>query len=65
MPDNLLSFLGLVRDNSYQFDDVPKARANDLRRALSNNLVRVGFGGLIELTQSGRDELAISTRFNN
>ncbi|MGA9705262.1 hypothetical protein [Pseudomonas sp.] len=37
--------------------DVPKNWNEELRRALSDNLIRHGFDGRLELTDAGRTEL--------
>lgn len=36
---------------------VPPAWSDELRKALADGLVRVGWGGGIEITDAGRDEL--------
>lgn len=53
----LINFLKVVRTARWR--QVPKAWHGQLRVALSENLVRVGWGGVIELTDAGE----IAARF--
>lgn len=51
-------FLDLVRVAGWHGDSVPKVWHKEMREALSGDLIRVGFGGVIELTTAGREALA-------
>jgi hypothetical protein len=49
------SFLRLVERSSWR--KVPKVWNEQLRKSLSDRLVKVGFGGVLELTDAGRAAL--------
>lgn len=56
--DRLRQFLSLVPNANWRGRGHPPAVWNEqLREALSDNLVTVGFGGLLKLTDAGRAAL--------
>ncbi len=58
MDEKLAKFLKLVPGASWR---MPPAVWNEqLRRALSDHLVTVGFGGVLELTSAGRARITVS-----
>lgn len=56
-------FLTIVRDAGWRTttNRVPRVWAEEYREALSGKLVRIGFGGSIELTDEGK-AAALQTR---
>lgn len=50
--EKLSRFLKIVPSANWRH--VPEVWGEQFRRALSDNLVKVGWGGWIELTESGR-----------
>ena len=60
MDEKQLSFLRMIASNGR---DIPsRAWAQQIREALSDGLVRVGFGGVCELTEAGREALAANSK---
>lgn len=57
MDEKLVKFLKVAKTARWR--DVPKVWNEQLRAALGDNLVRVGWGGVIELTAAGE----IAARF--
>lgn len=53
----LEKFLSVVAEGVFR-NRVPAAWNAEMRAALSDDLVKVGFGGILELTKAGRDVLA-------
>lgn len=56
MDDRMRRFLMVAREAGWRATTnyVPVAWAEEYREALANNLVRIGFGGSIELTDAGK-----------
>ena len=52
--ERLVNFLALVRNGSFSNDRPPSVWSAEYREALSASLVRIGWGGRIELTDAGR-----------
>jgi hypothetical protein len=57
--DRMKAFLSLVKTARWR--DVPKVWSSELREALNKNLVRSGWGGVLELTEIGKDRLSAVT----
>jgi hypothetical protein len=55
MGDRLADFLRLVRSQDWR--DPPAIWNEQLRRALSDGLVTVGWGGVLKLTEAGKQSL--------
>jgi hypothetical protein len=53
--ESLIRFLSVV--NTARFKGVPPVWAVPMRQALSDHLIRVGWGGVLELTDAGRAKL--------
>lgn len=51
MSEKLINFLALVPCMSWR--EPPKVWNEQLREALSENYVKVGFGGVLKLTEAG------------
>jgi hypothetical protein len=56
--DRLAKFLSLVPSARWRSRTVPAAWSNEVRAALSDDLIKIGFGGAIELTEAGRKATA-------
>lgn len=54
--DRMPHFLKALNGAGWRY--VPHVWNEELRRALSDNLVRVGWGGVLELTDAGRAALS-------
>jgi hypothetical protein len=54
----LAKFLSVVGQGPGWRNGVPAVWNDEMRAALGDDLVKVGFGGVIELTKAGRDVLA-------
>lgn len=52
LEDRLVQFLNLVKTNRWR--SVPLVWGEQLRYAISERLIRVGWGGVIELTDAGK-----------
>lgn len=52
MDEKLIKFLKLVP--SARWRDVPKVWNEQLRAALSDDFIKIGWGGVIELTDAGK-----------
>ena len=62
MDEKMTKFLGLVPTaNWYQ---PPKVWNEQVRQALSDGLITVGFGGLIKLTDAGREAAKMRYRLD-
>ena len=53
--ERLVNFLALVRKGSFSNGRPPSVWSAEYREALSASLVRIGWGGRIELTDAGRN----------
>lgn len=59
MEDKLTKFLGIVLNANWRGDDMPKVWNEQLRAALSDQLVTVGWGGVLKLTDRGHERIAL------
>ncbi len=51
--DKLSKFLGRVQAMRWRSGNVPKIWNSQYRFALSNDLIKIGWGGVLELTEDG------------
>lgn len=57
--DRLLNFLAAVKSAGWRAsNEMPPVWNAELREAMSDNFIKIGFGGSIELTKAGREALA-------
>ena len=61
--NRLKKFLAVVQSAQWRAGRVPPVWNAEYRTALSDSLVRVGWGGAIELTDAGREALAAHTEW--
>lgn len=56
--DRLAKFLNLVPGARWRSRTVPAVWSGEVREALGDDLIKIGFGGVIELTEAGRKAAA-------
>lgn len=54
----LAEFLALIRGGSFSNGRPPRVWNAEYREALGSDLVRIGWGGKIELTEAGRKAIS-------